>query len=139
MKDLFKNQHDVKIKDVKVGSWIEVQLAKPVMMNGMGFTFSGDQVDGFMVKPKGLKVFVKEFGKDAPVEESKADEEAKVEETKAEEPKVDEAKNEEIKVEVPKADEPKVEEAQVDEEAKVEENKVEEEPKADETKIEDGE
>jgi len=39
MKELFKNG-DVKVKDLKVGSWVQINLKKPCVMNGMGMVFA---------------------------------------------------------------------------------------------------
>ena len=58
-------------------------------MNGLGLVFN-EVIDGQAVKPKGLKIFAKEFTKDAPKETQE-------EETKVEEPlpKTDEEKPQE--------------------------------------------
>ena len=39
IKELFKNG-DVKVKDLKVGSWVQINLQKPCVMNGMGMVFA---------------------------------------------------------------------------------------------------
>lgn len=79
---------------------IEINLAKPTVVNGMGFVFS-ERFNDQMIKPKGLKIFAKEYTKDVPKLVEK--EEAKVEEPLPE-------KIEESKVEDPKAEIQNVEE-----------------------------
>lgn len=89
IKDLFQNEGNIKIS-LKPESWIEINLTKPRLMNGLGLVFN-EVINGQVVKPKGLKIFAKEFMKDASKEAQK--EEIKVEEPlpKTEEEKPQEA------------------------------------------------
>jgi hypothetical protein len=52
------------VKDLKVGSWIQINLKKPSVMNGMGIVFA-EKVDDLIIKPKGAKIYVKEYLKEA--------------------------------------------------------------------------
>ena len=84
IKDLFENQNGLTtVSGLGPESWIEIDFKKPALINGMGFIFNQfyEGENRQIIKPKGLKIYAKEFTKDTPKEE-KVD---KIEEKKADE------------------------------------------------------
>jgi len=64
---------------LKVGSWIQINLKKPSVMNGIGIVFA-EKVDDLIIKPKGAKIYVKEYSKEA-LPQVDQNEEKKIDET----------------------------------------------------------
>ena len=72
IKDLFETNNGLAtVSGLATGSWIEIDFKKPALINGMGFIFNQfhEGENRQIVKPKGLKIYAKEFTKDAPKED----------------------------------------------------------------------